>query len=68
MRRRELMILLGGAMTATRALRAQQKAMPVIGFFHLASAGAAASFVAVLRGTRRALIKTPRNARLLPPH
>jgi ABC transporter substrate binding protein len=32
MRRRELMLLLGGAMTASRPLHAQEKAMPVIGF------------------------------------
>jgi hypothetical protein len=32
MRRRELLMLLGAAMTAAHALSAQQKAMPVIGF------------------------------------
>jgi putative ABC transport system substrate-binding protein len=32
MSRRELMLLLGGAMTAARTLHAQQKAMPVIGY------------------------------------
>ena len=32
MRRRELMLLLGGAMTASQDLRTQQKPMPVIGY------------------------------------
>jgi putative ABC transport system substrate-binding protein len=36
MRRRELMLILAGAMTATRSLRAQQKAMPVLGFLGVA--------------------------------
>jgi putative tryptophan/tyrosine transport system substrate-binding protein len=35
--RRELVLLLGGALTAPRGLRAQQKAMPVIGYLHFAS-------------------------------
>src|SRR5260370_29049548 len=39
MRRRDLMLLLGSAMTAARALRAQQKAMPVIGFLGSTSPG-----------------------------
>src|SRR6516165_6605161 len=45
--RRELMLLLAGAMTAARALRAQhQKATPVIGFLCSASPGPFAPFVA----------------------
>ena len=39
MRRRELMLLLGGAMTAARALCAQQNAMPVIGYLGVAPPG-----------------------------
>jgi len=39
MRRRELMLVLGGATIATRALRAQQKAMPVLGFLSSAEPG-----------------------------
>jgi putative tryptophan/tyrosine transport system substrate-binding protein len=46
MRRRELMLLLGGAMTAARALHAQQKAMPVIGFLGVGSPGPFAPYVA----------------------
>jgi putative ABC transport system substrate-binding protein len=49
MRRRELMLLLGGAMTAARGLRAQQKAMPVIGYLNGTSPGPAAPFVAAFR-------------------
>jgi putative ABC transport system substrate-binding protein len=48
MRRREL-LLLAGAMMAARGLRAQQKAMPVIGFLSSASPGASAPNVAELR-------------------
>ena len=46
MRRGELILLLGSAMTAARALRAQQKAMPVIGYLHYASPGPNAPNVA----------------------
>jgi ABC-type uncharacterized transport system substrate-binding protein len=49
MRRRELMLLLGGAMTAARTLRAQQKAMPVIGFLSGSSPGLFVPLVAAVR-------------------
>ena len=39
MKRRELLLLLGGAMTAGRAPHAQQKAMPVIGFLSSGKSG-----------------------------
>ena len=48
MTRRELLLLVGGAVTVSRALRPQQKAMPVIGF--LGSIGPIAP--QVLRSTR----------------
>jgi putative ABC transport system substrate-binding protein len=43
------MLLLGGAMTAGRGLRAQQKAMPVLGFLGSGSPGPEAPFVAAFR-------------------
>jgi putative ABC transport system substrate-binding protein len=46
MRRRELLLLLGGAVTAPRALHGQQKAMPVIGFLGGTSPGPTAPLVA----------------------
>ncbi len=49
MNRRELMLLLGGAMTAGRGLRAQQKAAPVIGFLGVASPGPYAPYVIAFR-------------------
>jgi putative tryptophan/tyrosine transport system substrate-binding protein len=51
MNRRELMLMLGTAMTAAPALRAQQKAMPVIGFLGSTSPGPnAANLAAFLQG------------------
>jgi putative tryptophan/tyrosine transport system substrate-binding protein len=49
MRRRELLSLLAGAVTAPRTLRAQQKAMPVIGFLSSGSPGPTAPYVAAFR-------------------
>ena len=49
MRRRELMLLLGGAMTVARAVRAQQTAMPVIGFLSGGSPGPSAPTLAAFR-------------------
>ena len=49
MKRRELLLLLGGAMTASRALRAQQKAIPVIGYLGSESPGPFAPFVEAFR-------------------
>jgi putative ABC transport system substrate-binding protein len=46
MRRRELVLLLGGAVTVPRALRAQQKAMPVVGALNSTSPGPDAPLVA----------------------
>jgi putative ABC transport system substrate-binding protein len=47
--RRELMLLLGGVVTAPSALHAQQKAMPVIGFLGAGSPGPLAANVAAFR-------------------
>jgi putative ABC transport system substrate-binding protein len=49
MNRREFLLLLGGAMTAARALRAQQKTMPVIGFLGSESPGSFAARAAAFR-------------------
>jgi hypothetical protein len=47
--KRRCVLRLGGAMTVVRDLRAQQKAMPVIGYLSGSSAGPSASNVAVFR-------------------
>jgi len=49
MKRRELLLLLGGALMTARGLCAQQKAMPVIGFLSSWSPGPFAPFVAAFR-------------------
>ena len=49
MRRRELLLVLGGAMTAARRPRAQQKTIAVIGYLNSASPGPAAPYVTAFR-------------------
>jgi putative ABC transport system substrate-binding protein len=49
MNRRELMLLLIGGMTGARGLRAQQKAMPVIGYLSSTSPGPNTANVAAFR-------------------
>jgi ABC-type uncharacterized transport system substrate-binding protein len=49
MKRREFMFLLSGALVAPRVLRAQQKAMPVIGILHSGSPGPYTPNVAAFR-------------------
>jgi len=55
MRRRELLLLVGAAMTTARALHAQQKAMPVVGYLSSGSPNAdtfSAARAAFLEGLR----------------
>src|SRR5262245_24270456 len=49
MTRRELLLLAAGAMMVSSGLRAEQKAMPVIGFLSSRSPGDAAGIIAALR-------------------
>ena len=49
MKRRELVLFLAGAMISARPIRAQQKAMPVIGFLNGGSADKFAPYFAAFR-------------------
>ena len=68
---RELVLLLGGALTVGRRLRAQQKAMPAVGYLHFASPGPFAPFVAVPpdgRSGRKVLRDGAGQAVVMAPH
>src|SRR5215831_18110671 len=54
MKRRDFVLLVGGAMTAARGLRAQQKAMPVIGYLASGSPGVAPTPAVFLEGLSEA--------------
>ena len=47
--RRELLLVAAGAMTVASGLRAEQKAMPVVGFLHAASPGPFVPYLEALR-------------------
>ena len=49
MKRREFLFSLAGAMAASGSLRAQQKAMPVIGFLGIGSPGPVGPYLAAFR-------------------
>ncbi len=49
MTRRELLLVAAGAMTVASGLRAEQKAMPVVGFLHAASPGPFVPYLEALR-------------------
>src|SRR5215472_14068358 len=49
MRRRQLIMLLGGALAVPRTLRAQQKVIPLIGWLHTLSAERSAAVIAAFR-------------------
>src|SRR6266568_5263168 len=54
MKRRELLTLLAGALSAAQTLRAQPKAMPVIGFLGATSPGPSADVSAFRQGLSEA--------------
>jgi hypothetical protein len=62
MHRRRFIALLGAAITAARTLRAQQKAMPVIGYLNPTSEGLARGLAAFRQGLSEAGFVEDQNA------